>query len=239
MKTFQKWNVFFNNMEIKPIAKIANDYVQKFGIPKQSRLIKSIKSKIIFEPEFRKEGIIKGLEATTHIWIIWCFSENIKKGWSPTVRPPRLGGNQKFGVFATRSPFRPNAIGLSAVEISKIYQNTPEGPIIEVCGADLMNGTPILDIKPYIPYADCIQTATNTIFGAKDSTIKVSLNKDVITDNLDKEKVENIIQILQERPTPRYQCDPTKIYKFEFSNIHIEYKQTKEEIIITNMTQIE
>ncbi|MDE6413097.1 MAG: tRNA (N6-threonylcarbamoyladenosine(37)-N6)-methyltransferase TrmO [Eubacterium sp.] len=146
-------------MVIKPIAKLYNDFPTKFGIPRQSGRIAELKSKIIFEKEFRIEEAFRGLEQFSHLWLIWEFSESKKEGWSATVRPPRLGGNKRIGVFATRSPFRPNALGLSCVKLEAIEKDEKHGIVLIVSGADLMNGTPIYDIKPYIPYADCIEAA--------------------------------------------------------------------------------
>ena len=140
---------------MKPIARIHSDFATKFGIPRQSGVVGSLQAEIIFEPEFRSRDAVRGLEAFSHIWLIWEFSENVRADWSPTVRPPRLGGNVRMGVFATRSPFRPNPIGLSCVRLEDITFSDARGPVLHVAGADLMDGTPLYDIKPYIPYADC------------------------------------------------------------------------------------
>ena len=142
------------------IANIHSDFPTKFGIPRQSGLVEDLTAKIVFTPDYRAPEAVRGLEDFSHIWLIWQFSKAVREHWSPTVRPPRLGGNTRMGVFATRSPFRPNAIGLSCVRLLKVEPNTPEGPVLTVAGADLMDGTPILDIKPYIPYADCQMEAT-------------------------------------------------------------------------------
>lgn len=140
------------------IANIHSDFPTKFGIPRQSGLVEELTANIVFTPDYRVPEAVRGLEDFSHIWLIWQFSKAVRDSWSPTVRPPRLGGNTRMGVFATRSPFRPNAIGLSCVKLLKVEPNTPEGPVLTVAGADLMDGTPILDIKPYIPYADCQRT---------------------------------------------------------------------------------
>ena len=141
--------------QVKVIAHIRSDFSTKFGIPRQSGLVDELKARIVFTPPFRNEAALRGLEGFSHLWLIWEFSKARREAWSPTVRPPRLGGNQRLGVFATRSPFRPNPIGLSCVRLAGIDLHTPEGPVITVAGADLMDGTPIYDIKPYLPYADC------------------------------------------------------------------------------------
>ena len=143
------------NVTIQVIARMHSDFATKFGIPRQSGLVEELKSTIVFEPEFRNPDTLRGIEDFSHLWIIWQFSEAVRQGWSPTVRPPRLGGNTRMGVFATRSPFRPNPIGLSCVRLKGVDLHTPDGPVIRVAGADLLDGTPIYDIKPYLPYADC------------------------------------------------------------------------------------
>ena len=150
---------------MRPIAHIHSDFATKFGIPRQSGVVGSLQAEIIFEPEFRSRDAVRGLEAFSHIWLIWEFSENVRADWSPTVRPPRLGGNVRMGVFATRSPFRPNPIGLSCVRLEDITFSDARGPVLHVAGADLMDGTPIYDIKPYIPYADCHPEATEGFTG--------------------------------------------------------------------------
>ena len=147
-------------MEIHPIARIHSDFPGKFGIPRQSGLVPELRSRIIFEPEYRNRDAIRGLEDFSHLWLIWEFSETIRGEWSPTVRPPKLGGNKRMGVFATRSPFRPNSLALSCVELQDIIFSKEDGPILEITGADLMDRTPIYDIKPYLPYADCKPLAT-------------------------------------------------------------------------------
>ena len=140
---------------LKVIARMRSDFPQKFGIPRQSGLVEELRGEIVFAPEFRSPDALRGMEGFSHLWLIWGFSENRRETWSPTVRPPRLGGNERLGVFATRSPFRPNGLGLSCVKLERVELSTPKGPVLHVSGADLMDGTPIYDIKPYVPYADC------------------------------------------------------------------------------------
>ena len=151
--------------ELTPIARIRSDFPGKFGIPRQSGLIDALKAEVVFEPPFRDVNALKGLEGYSHIWLIWQFSESVMEGWSPTVKPPRLGGNRRMGVFATRSPFRPNPLGLSCVRLEGVDPSTPEGPVLHVAGADLLDGTPIYDIKPYLPHADCHPEATGGFSG--------------------------------------------------------------------------
>ena len=145
---------------MKPIAHIRSDFPAKFGIPRQAGLVAELKAQVVFEPEFRNPEALRGIDGFSHLWLIWEFSQNRREGWSPTVRPPRLGGNVRMGVFATRSPFRPNPIGLSCVQLDRVEWDGPQGPVLRVLGADLMDGTPIYDIKPYVPYADCRPEAT-------------------------------------------------------------------------------
>ena len=162
------------------IASIRNDFQEKFGIPRQSGVVETALSEIIFEPDYRSAEALRGLEGFSHIWLIWAFSASAGKGWSPTVRPPRLGGNARVGVFASRSPFRPNPLGLSAVKLENIVLQSPEGPLLRVSGADLLHGTPILDIKPYLPYADCIPQATGGFAGTKpEPRLEVSAAREV------------------------------------------------------------
>lgn len=206
---------------MKIIAKIKSEFPTKFGIPRQSGLVNT-KAKIVFEPEFRDTSALNGLENFSHLWLIWEFSESKREEWSPTVRPPRLGGNKRVGVFATRSPFRPNPIGLSSVKIEKIYKDGKNGTVIEVLGADLLDGTPIYDIKPYIPYTDCHSDAKG---GFSQEVFSKSLNVIIpakISKNIPENDLENIIKILESDPRPHYQNDNRK-YAFEYSEYHIEF----------------
>ena len=161
-------------VEMKIIARIQNDFSTKFGVPRQSGLVKDLRAEIVFEPEYRVAEAVRGLDGYSHIWLIWHFSQAIRAGWSPTVRPPRLGGNRRTGVFATRSPFRPNSIGLSCVRLEGVELTGGRGPVLHVSGADLVSGTPIFDIKPYLPYADCIPDATG---GFTDETPRRTLDR--------------------------------------------------------------
>ncbi len=214
-----------NNLELKVIATLKTDFPTKFGIPRQSGLIPELKAKIVFEPEYRNAEALRGLEGFSHLWLIWGFSQvESKKGWSPTVRPPRLGGNKRVGVFATRSPFRPNPIGLSSVKIERIIHDTDEGPVIEVLGADILNGTPIYDIKPYIAYTDAhIEAKGGFSTEVFENKLTVSLDEK-LTQNLSEQTLSAIIKVLQQDPRPAYQEDENRIYAFEFAEYHIEFK---------------
>ena len=208
---------------LKYIAKIQTDFPAKFGIPRQSGLVNT-KGTIVFEPEYRKEEALKGLEDYSHLWLIWEFSEAVRTGWSPTVRPPRLGGNKRCGVFATRSPFRPNPIGLSCVKMTGIKKHPEKGMIIEVEGADLMDGTPIFDIKPYLPYADCVPDARGGFADAvKNYALDVEI-PEICLLKLPEEHRECVRQILAGDPRPSYQNDPDRIYGMEYAGYEIKFR---------------
>ena len=208
---------------IHPIAYIYNDFPNKFGIPRQSGLINSLKSMIIFEPEYRFPEALRGLEDYTHIWLIWGFSENMTSGWSPTVRPPRLGGNTRMGVFATRSPFRPNALGLSSVRLEKIEFTSEYGPILHIAGADLMNKTPIFDIKPYLNYVDSHPDASDGFAApVKNYTLDVSCPNELLN-ILPENKREPLLALLAQDPRPSYQNDPKRVYGFSFAGFEIKF----------------
>ena len=208
---------------LKYIAKIQTDFPAKFGIPRQSGLVNT-KGTIVFEPEYRKEEALKGLEDYSHLWLIWEFSEAVRTGWSPTVRPPRLGGNKRCGVFATRSPFRPNPIGLSCVKMTGMKKHPEKGMVIEVEGADLMNGTPIFDIKPYLPYADCVPDARGGFADAvKNYALDVEI-PEICLLKLPEEHRECVRQILAGDPRPSYQNDPDRIYGMEYAGYEIKFR---------------
>ena len=207
---------------MKIIATIQNEFNSKFGIPRQSGLIET-ESKIIFTPQYRDPDAIRGLEGFSHLWLIWEFSESKTDKWKPTVRPPRLGGNKRIGVFATRSPFRPNPIGLSCVKIQSIEINTQMGPIITVTGADLMNGTPIYDIKPYIPFSDSYPDAKGGFAEENfDKKLTVFFNEES-EKNISKHEKEILTKILEQDPRPAYQNEQVRDYSFEYGNLHINF----------------
>ena len=208
---------------IHPIARIHTDFPCKFGIPRQSGLVPSMKSSIVFEPEYRNPDALKGLEDFSHLWLIWEFSEAIRETWSPTVRPPRLGGNIRKGVFATRSPFRPNPIGLSCVKLSEIQWNTSDDPVLVVFGADLMNQTPIYDIKPYIPFADSHPEATGGFADThRDHRLHVEFAESLKA-LVPEEHLNALIEVLALDPRPAYQKDPDRIYGFPFAGMEIKF----------------
>ena len=205
------------------IAKMHSDFPTKFGIPRQSGLVESLRSTIVFEPEFRNADALRGIEAFSHLWIIWQFSEAIRQEWSPTVRPPRLGGNTRMGVFATRSPFRPNSIGLSSVRLLGIEHTSEHGTVLHVGGADLMDGTPIFDIKPYIPYGDCHPEATGGFTDtAGDFLLKVDFPVHLL-EMFPKGKQEAAIGVLSHDPRPSYQRKPDRVYGITFAGFDIRF----------------
>lgn len=206
------------------IANIHSDFPTKFGIPRQSGLVEELTAKIVFTPDYRAPEAVRGLEDFSHIWLIWQFSKAVREHWSPTVRPPRLGGNTRMGVFATRSPFRPNAIGLSCVRLLKVEPNTPEGPVLTVAGADLMDGTPILDIKPYIPYADCQMEATGGFTDtAGDFLLKVEFPPELLS-MVPEDRREALKAVLSHDPRPSYQRKPERVYGMEFAGVNVRFR---------------
>lgn len=210
---------------MKIIAHIESDFPDKFGIPRQSGLAASLISRIVFEPEYRNPDALRGLEGFSHVWLVWYFSEADRKGeWSPTVRPPRLGGNTRVGVFATRSPFRPNPLGLSSVKLESVAMDAQLGPVIYVSGADLMNGTPIFDIKPYLAYVDSHPEAVDGFaLNQKEGLLDVVFPK-ALLEQIVPEKREGLIEILSQDPRPQYQDNPERIYKMKFSDREVWFK---------------
>lgn len=208
---------------MRPIAKMHSDFPTKFGIPRQSGLVESLQSTIVFEPEYRNPDALRGLEEFSHLWIIWQFSEAVRDEWMPTVRPPRLGGNKRMGVFATRSPFRPNAIGLSCVKLIGLEQTKDRGTVIHVSGADLMEGTPILDIKPYIPYSDA---HVNALGGFTDNAGDFLLEVDfpaVLLKKIPEDKQSAAMDVLSHDLRPSYHNDPERIYGLPFAGFDIRF----------------
>lgn len=221
---------------MKTIAKIKTDFPTKFGIPRQSGLVEELKGIIIFEPEYRNSEALKGLEDFSHIWLLWKFSETDRDSWSPTVRPPKLGGNTRKGVFATRSPFRPNSIGLSCVKLEGIEHTENFGTVLHVAGADLMDGTPVADIKPYIPYTDC-HTDANGGFSKDGNTSKLDV---VFSDGLKKEipsdKLSALVKVLELDPRPAYQNDPERVYGFGFAGKEIKFTVSENTLMVTEVS---
>lgn len=213
-------------MEIKPIARIYTEFPEKFGIPRQSGLAKALRGRIIFEPQYRNPDALRGLEGFSHLWLIWEFSANrSSRQWQPTVRPPRLGGNAHLGVFATRSPFRPNPLGLSCVEIDSIDLFTEDGPVITVKGADLMDGTPIYDIKPYIRYADSRQQAVcGYVDALEERSLKVVFPSELSGKIGDTSVIPSLIETLRLDPRPSYHDDPERVYGLSFAGLNVKFK---------------
>lgn len=223
---------------MKIIAKIQTDMSDKFGIPRQSGIVKELTGKIIFEPEFRVKEALNGIEEFSHLWLLWEFSENKRDSWSPTVRPPRLGGEKRKGVFATRSPFRPNPIGMSCVKLERVEYTKAFGPIIYVSGVDLMNGTPIYDIKPYITYTDCVPEAVQ---GFAEEYKNYALNVDFpqeLLDRIPKEKQSALIGILRHDPRPAYQNMPDRIYGVRYMNFDVHFKVKNDTLTVTDINTI-
>ena len=217
-------------MEMKVIAHIRSDFPTKFGIPHQSGRIRELKADIIFEPEYRNHEAFRGLEEYTHIWLIWEFSQAVRKEWSPTVRPPRLGGNVRMGVFATRSPFRPNPIGLSSVRLESVEFSEKYGPVLHVSGADLMDGTPIYDIKPYLAYVDSHPEAAGGFTDQiQDYKLKVEFPEELLK-KIPVEKREALLAVLANDPRPGYQKDPERKYGMSFGSWDIHFKVDGEQL---------
>lgn len=215
-------------MRLKVIAHIQTDFKTKFGIPRQSGLVEGLKGRIVFEPEYRNAEALRGLEGFSHIWLLWDFSEAHREDdtWSPTVRPPRLGGNRRMGVWATRSPFRPNHIGLSSVRLTAILPSTFQGPVLEVEGTDLMDGTPIYDIKPYLPFTDCHPEARGGFAQEQMETIaplRVEIPEELCA-ALTSEQQTALRGILSADPRPHYQNDPQRVYALEFGGMEIKFR---------------
>lgn len=219
-------------MEIKPIARFRSPFSSKFGIPKQAGLVAELEGQIVFEPEYRNADALRGMDGFDYLWLIWKFSANKHKANSPVVRPPVLGGNEKVGVFATRSPFRPNNIGLSSVRISKIEWETSSGPVIHVKGADLMDGTPIYDIKPYVVYADCHPEARSGFVDTRkwdrlEVVIPEQVEARLLSDGLTQHQLDILKDVLAQDPRPHYQKDPNKVYgmPYEGKDIHFSVSE--------------
>ena len=225
------------SMTLKVIAHIHTAFPTKFGIPRQSGLVDSLRGEIVFTPEYRNPDALRGLEAFSHIWLVWQFSGAVRDTWSPTVRPPRLGGNTRMGVFATRSPFRPNPLGLSSVQLEKIELRPDIGPVLIVRGADLMDGTPIYDIKPYIPYADCHPDAAEGFTG---QTQLHHLNVEcapALWARVPAAEQEGLRGVLAHDPRPSYQHDPERVYGMEFAGLEVHFKVDGETLIVTDIAR--
>ena len=223
------------DVTIQAIARMHSDFSTKFGIPRQSGLVEELQSTIVFEPEFRNNDALRGIEDYSHLWLIWQFSEAVRAGWSPTVRPPRLGGNVRMGVFATRSPFRPNNLALSCVKLLGVEQTAEFGTVLHVGGADLMDGTPIFDIKPYIPYADCHAEATGGFTTqADDYLLEVNFPAPLL-ERLPKEKQAAAIGVLSHDPRPSYQKDADRVYGLSFAGCDIRFRVEEKVLTVVDV----
>lgn len=222
-----------------PIAYLRSDFPEKFGLPRQSGIVNSLKSYIIFEPQYRIKEAFRGLEGYSHIWILWEFSQNESKEWSPTVRPPKLGGNKRMGVFATRSPFRPNPIGLSAVKLEKIDLDCPNAPILTVSGADITDNTPILDIKPYLPYADAYPDALSGFaLTEREGGLSVEFPPELLH-KIPAEKRQGLIDILKQDPRPAYQNDPDRIYIMAFGGFEVRFRVEDRLLFVVDVSALQ
>ena len=217
---------------MKIIAKIKTEFPTKFGIPRQSGIIETLKGKVVFEPEYRNPEAVRGLEEFSHLWLIWEFSEAKRDTWSPTVRPPRLGGNVRKGVFATRSPFRPNPIGLSSVKLERIEIDTKLGPVLHVSGADLMDGTPIYDIKPYIAYTDSHPEAISGFASKPAEYLLEVVFPEELLQKVPETHRKSLIAVLEHDPRPQYQDDPERVYGMAFGNLEVRFKVIDLQLIV-------
>lgn len=206
-----------------PVARVSTCYPDKFGVPRQSGLVPGARARLVFEPSFRNPDAVRGLEGFSHVWLIWVFSENLREGWSPTVRPPRLGGNVRMGVFATRAPFRPNPIGLSAVRLERVELHPQDGPVLLLSGVDLVDGTPILDIKPYVPLADCIPEAAEGFTASPYERLDVEIPA-ALAESMPPEELAALEDTLSLDPRPQYQDDPERVYGLLFSGREVKFR---------------
>lgn len=226
-------------IEMKIIGRIHSDLPTKFGIPRQAGLVEDLRSTLVFEPEYRDESAFRGLADFSHIWLIWDFSKAHREEWSPTVRPPRLGGNERMGVFATRSPFRPNPIGLSCVKLIEVKKDPELGPVLVLGGADLMDGTPVFDVKPYIPYADAHPEASEG-FTSRNTDYRLAVEIPAeIERKFKKDTLKALYGILAEDPRPHYQEDPERVYGFEFAGFEVKFKVDNKTAFVVSVEKME
>ncbi len=208
---------------MRVIARVHSDFPSKFGVPRQSGLVEDLESTLVFEPEFRSEDALRGLEGFSHLWLVWVFHQAARGEWSPTVRPPRLGGNARLGVFATRSPFRPNPIALSAVRLAGVERTAGQGTVLRLRGADLVDGTPVLDIKPYLPYADCVPGALGGFAAAPAGEAVGVATPPALLERVPPDRREALRAVLAQDPRPRYQEDPDRVYGFGFAGLEVRF----------------
>ncbi|MBR2459687.1 MAG: tRNA (N6-threonylcarbamoyladenosine(37)-N6)-methyltransferase TrmO [Clostridia bacterium] len=223
---------------MKIIARIHTDFPEKFGIPRQSGILEMLESTVVFEPEYRNPDALRGIDGFSHLWLIWEFSESVTEKWSPTVRPPRLGGNARLGVFATRAPYRPNPIGLSSVKLLGVENTEENGTVLRISGADLMDGTPIYDIKPYLPYTDCHPDASG---GFAEPLREYALDVvicDEMLEMIPEDKRGALVEILKNDPRPGYQRDPQRVYKMSFARHTVSFKVEGSVLAVTDISPL-
>ena len=223
---------------LRPIAHMVSDFPEKFGIPRQAGVVPELESVVVFEPEYRDPEALRGIEGFSHLWLIWQFSESVTDTFSPTVRPPRLGGNVRMGVFATRSPFRPNSLGLSCVELVRVESRPGLGTVLLVRGADLMDGTPIFDVKPYIPYADARPEARSGFAPDAGTTLAVRIS-DALLAKIPEGKRDALRGVLANDPRPRYQRDPERVYAMDFANLTVRFSVADGVLTVTEISPME
>ena len=225
-----------DELTIRPIARIRSDFLEKFTIPRQSGLVRSLRAEVVFEQKYRDMSAVRGLEEFSHLWLIWGFSAVKETRWSPTVRPPRLGGNRRMGVFATRSPFRPNRLGLSCLELLEVRQDRLLGPVLTVGGGDLLDGTPIYDIKPYLPYADCRSEALGGFASCPQGpALQVDIPQKLL-ERVPPEKREALLGVLAQDPRPSYQSDPERIYGAAFGGLEVRFRVSGEVLTVLEVS---
>lgn len=217
-----------------PVARVSTCYPDKFGVPRQSGLVPGARARLVFEPPFRNPDAVRGLEGFSHVWLIWVFSENLREGWIPTVRPPRLGGNVRMGVFATRAPFRPNPIGLSAVRLERVELHPQDGPVLHLSGVDLVDGTPILDIKPYVPLADCIPEAAEGFTASPYERLDVEIPA-ALAESMSPEELAALEDTLSLDPRPQYQDDPERVYGLLFSGREVKFRVAEGRLYVLSL----
>lgn len=217
---------------IRPIARLHSDLPEKFGVPRQAGIVEALEGRVVFEPEYRNPDALRGIEGFSHLWLIWQFSKAVRGGFSPTVRPPRLGGNERVGVFASRSPFRPNSLGLSCVRLLRVERDEKLGPVLVVGGADLVDGTPIFDIKPYVPYADCRPEALPGFAPDPGRTLTVAFLPGT-EERIPAEKREALRGVLANDPRPRYQEDPERVYGLDFAGRNVKFRVQGDTLTVT------
>ena len=220
--------------ELEPIARMRAPFPEKFGVPRQSGLVAELRGQVVFEPKYRSPDALRGIEGFSHLWLIWGFHKARREGWSATVRPPRLGGNTRIGVFASRSPFRPNGLGLSCVRLDRVEWGSPEGPVLHVLGADLMDGTPIYDVKPYIPYADCHPEALGGFAPEPPSPLSVVFAPGV-RERVPTEALPALCRVLAQDPRPHYQNDPDRVYGMSFSGTEVKFTVEGDTLTVTDI----